>query len=82
MCTNISGKSCKIKEEIWWATGFHIKDGYVDQIFTLKQLGEKLREKKWRVYVDSVNLEKVHDKIKREGLRQVLRMRDLGDINY
>ena len=31
--------------------------GYVDQIFTLKQIGEKTREKNSRMYVDFIHLE-------------------------
>ena len=32
--------------------GFRARRGCVDQIFTLKQINEKAREKKCRVYVD------------------------------
>ena len=46
----------------------------VDQIFTLKQIGEKEREKKHRVYVCFIDLEKVYDKVKREDLWQMLRI--------
>ena len=38
--------------------GFRAGRGYVDQIFTLKQIGEKAREKKRRVYVGFIDLEK------------------------
>ena len=49
--------------------------GCVDQIFTLKQIGEKAREKKSRLYVGFINLKKAYDK---ETLWQVLRMYDRG----
>ena len=45
--------------------------------FTLKQRGEKAREKKCRVYVSFMNLGKAFDKINREAW-QVLRMNDVG----
>ena len=37
---------------------FRLKRGCVDQIFTLKQIYEKEREKKRRFYVDFMDLEK------------------------
>ena len=37
--------------------------GFVDQIFTLKQIGEKAREKLRRVYVGFIDLEKAHDRV-------------------
>ena len=43
--------------------------GCVDQIFTLKQIGEKTREKKCRVYVVFTDLEKAYDRVNREALR-------------
>ena len=50
--------------------------GCVDQIFTVKQIGEKAREKK-RVYVGFIDLEKAYDRANREALWQVLRMYDV-----
>ena len=50
-------------------------------IFTLKQIGEKAREKKRRIYVDFISLEKAYDSVNsvnREALWQVLRMYDVG----
>ena len=44
----------------------------VDQIFTLKQIGEKVREKKCKVYMAFMDLEN------REALWQVLRICDVG----
>ena len=43
--------------------------GCVDQIFTLKQIGKRAREKKSRVYVGFIDLEKAYDRINREALR-------------
>ena len=43
--------------------GFRAGRGCVDQIFTLKQIGEKAREKKRRVYVCSIDLEKAYDRL-------------------
>ena len=40
----------------------------VDQIFTLKQIGKKVREKKRRVYVGFIDFEKAYDKVNREDL--------------
>ena len=48
--------------------------GCVDQIFTLKQIGKKSREKKRRVYVDFLDLEKAYDRFYREAQWQVLRI--------
>ena len=40
----------------------------------LEQIGEKAREKKCRVYVGFIDLEKAYDRVSREALWQVLRM--------
>ena len=48
--------------------GFTAGSECVDQIFTLKQIGEKAREKKCRVYVGFVDLEEVCDRVNRETL--------------
>ena len=42
--------------------------GCVDQIFKLKQIGEKAREKKSRVYMGFIGLEKVYNRVNRETL--------------
>ena len=52
--------------------------GCVDQIFTLKQIGEKAQVKKCTVYVSFMDLEKTYDRVNREALWQVLRMYDVG----
>ena len=36
--------------------GFRAVSGCVDQIFTLKQIGQKIREKKCRVYAGFMDL--------------------------
>ena len=48
--------------------------GLVDQIFTLKQIGEKVREKKYRVYMGFIVLENAYDSVNREALWQLLRL--------
>ena len=47
-------------------------------IYNLKQLGQKVREKKQRVYVDFKDLEKLYDRLKRETLQQVMRTFNVG----
>ena len=59
--------------------GFRAGRGCADQIFPLKQIGEKVREKKRRVYVGFMDLEKAYDSVNREAIWQVLRMYDVGD---
>ena len=61
-----------IDDEQW---GFRAGRGCIHQIFTLKQIDERAREKKSRVYVGFVHLEKAYDRVN----RQVLRMYDVGD---
>ena len=58
--------------------GFKAGRGCVDHIFTLKQIGEKARERKHRVYMGFIYLEKGYDRVNREALWQVLRMYDVG----
>ena len=58
--------------------GFRSQRGCVDQIFTLKQIGEKAWEKKWRMYMGFMDLKKVYDRVNREALWQVLRMYNVG----
>ena len=53
--------------------GFRVGRGCVDQIFTLKQIWEKAREKKRRAYVSFMNM----DRVNIEALWQVLRMYDI-----
>ena len=48
--------------------GFRTGGGCVDQIFTLKQIGEKAREKKRKVYMDFIDLEKTYDGVNKEAL--------------
>ena len=58
--------------------GFRGGKGCIDQIFTLRQIGEKAWEKKCRVYVGFMDLEKTYDRVNREALWQVLRMYDVA----
>ena len=59
--------------------GFRAGRGCVNQIFTIKWIGEKAKEKKLRVYVGFIDLEKVYDRVNRKALWQVLRMYDVGN---
>ena len=56
---------------------FRAGRGCVDQIFTLKQISEKAGEKKRRVYVSFIDLEKTYDRVNREVLWQVLKGYDV-----
>ena len=58
--------------------GFRAGRWCVDQIFKIKQIGEKAREKKRRVYVGFIDLGKAYDGVNREALWKVLRMHDVG----
>ena len=59
--------------------GFRAGKGCVNQFFTLKYIGEKAREKKCRVNVGFIDLEKAYDGFNREALWQLIRMYDVGD---
>ena len=48
--------------------GFRSGRWCVDQIFTLKQIGEEAREKKRKGYVVFIDLEKAYDRVNREAL--------------
>ena len=48
-----------------------------DQIFTLKKIREKACEKKQRLYMDFMDLEKAYVRVTREALWQVLRLYDV-----
>ena len=56
-----------------------IRRGCVDQIFLLNPIGERAREKKRRMYVRFMDLEKAYNKDNMEALWEVLRMYDVGD---
>ena len=43
--------------------GFRYDRGYIDQIFVLKKLVEKYREKKTEMYITFMDLEKAYDKV-------------------
>ena len=61
--------------------GFKSGRGSVHQIFTLKHIGEEAQEKKRRVYMGLIYLEKAYDRVNREALWQVLRTYDVG-VNF
>ena len=48
--------------------GFRQERGCVDQIFTAKQIGEKAREKKCKMYLGFMDLEKTYDRVNREAI--------------
>ena len=50
----------------------------MNEIFTQNQIGEKVCEKKKRVYAGFMDLEKTYDKVNGEAIWQVLRMYDVG----
>ena len=54
--------------------GFRAGRMCVDHIFRLKQIGEKAREKKHRMYVGFIDLEKACDRINREVLSGIKSM--------
>ena len=51
--------------------GFSAGRGCLDQIFTLKQIGEKAQKKKCSVCVGCMALEKAYDRVNREALWHV-----------
>ena len=56
---------------------FRAGRGCVDQVFTIKHIDEKARDKKCRVYVGFIDIEKAYDRVNREDFWQVLRMYDV-----
>ena len=54
--------------------GVSNRSGQVDEIFTLKQIGEKVCEKKQKVYMGFMDLEKAYDRVNREAPFQAVRM--------
>ena len=56
--------------------GFRVGKGCVDQILTLKQIGEKNGRKNVK-YVGFMNFEKPYDRVNREALWRMLRMYDV-----
>ena len=48
--------------------GFREGRWCVDQIFTLKEIGEKPRKKKSRIYVGFIEIQKAYDRVDREAL--------------
>ena len=51
----------------------------MDKIFTLKQIGEKARDKKCRLYMGFMDLKKTYDRINSGALWQVVRSYDVGE---
>ncbi len=57
---------------------FRKKRSFVDQMFTVRQLGEKIIEKNKRLVMVCVDLEKAYDRVDREMLWQVLESYRVG----
>ena len=58
--------------------GFRPGRGCVDQVFAVRQISEKAREKGKKVYAGFMDLEKAYDRVDREALWQVLQMYDVN----
>merc|ERR1711895_129466 len=59
-------------------SGFRKGRSCADQIFVVRQLCEKLKEKRKLVYMAFMDLEKAYDRVDREALWQVLRIYGIG----
>ena len=61
----------RVRKVTWGLIDDEQGGGYVDQIFTLKQIGEIAREQKRTMHVG-------YDRVNRQALWKVLRMYDVG----
>ena len=59
-------------------SGFRKGRSCADQIFVLRQLCEKMKEKGKRVWVAFMDLEKAYDRVDRDALWQVMRIYGIG----
>ena len=59
-------------------SGFRRGRSCADQIFVLRQLCEKMKEKEKRVWIAFMDLEKAYDRVDRDALWQVLRIYGIG----
>ena len=59
-------------------SGFRKGRSCADQIYVLRQVCEKMREKKRSLYVAFMDLEKAYDRVDREAMWQVLRIYGIG----
>ena len=59
-------------------SGFRKGRSCADQIFVLRQVCEKMKEKKKRVFVAFMDLEKAYDRVEREAMWQVMRIYGIG----
>ena len=59
-------------------SGFRKGRSCADQIFVVRQLCEKLKEKRKLVYMAFMDLEKAYDRVDREALWQVMRIYGIG----
>ena len=58
--------------------GFRKARSCADQIFVLRQVSEKMTEKKRRLFVAFMDLEKAYDKVDRDGMWQGMRINGVG----
>ena len=59
-------------------SGFRKGRSCTDQIFVLRQMCEKMREKKKNIYVAFMDLEKAYDRVDREAMWEVMRIYGIG----
>ena len=59
-------------------SGFRKGRSCADQIFVLRQVCEKMKEKKRKVWVAFMDLEKAYDRVDREAMWQVMRIYGIG----
>ena len=59
-------------------SGFRKGRSCADQIFVLRQVCEKMKEKKKRVWVAFMDLEKAYDRVDRDAMWQVMRIYGIG----
>ena len=59
-------------------SGFRKGRSCADQIFVLRQLCEKMKQKKRRVCIAFMDLEKAYDRVDREAMWQVMRIYGIG----
>ena len=59
-------------------SGFRKGRSCADQIFVLRQVCEKMKEKKKRVWIAFMDLEKAYDRVDRDAMWQVMRIYGIG----
>ena len=59
--------------------GFRAKRSCVDQVFTLRQVMEKVIEKRREIFVPFIDLEKAYDRVNRVKMWEALRQAQVGE---